>query len=314
MTTKIVHEWSKQALFAKAQLYAEAMSDNADSDWQFGLWSALTLEVLLRSSIANVSPALVADNQDWTNILYGLGVSPKKPKFVPKSATATDLVIRAEELIADFTREHASFCISHFARRNSELHTGNMSFSNIGSSTWLPTFYSACSVLLAAQSETLESLFGGEIAKQAEEDISALKDETAKSVKGTINAHKTVWEQKTEQERATAVAQAETASLRHYGHRIPCPACLSVALLQGKASSVPKRTVDDDGISERQVMKPELFSCVACGLKISGYSRLLAAGLGDTFVSTSHYDAVEYFEVDIEEHIRGMMEDDNNEP
>src|SRR5437867_4510486 len=64
------------------------------------------------------------------------------------------------------------------------------------------------------------SLFGSEVAAQAKEDIAALQDETAKSVKGTINAHKTVWEQKTDGDRATAIAQAQTASLRHYGHQI----------------------------------------------------------------------------------------------
>jgi hypothetical protein len=314
MTEKTAHEWSQDALFAKAQLYAQVMAENADSDWQFGLWSALTLEMLVRSAVAKTSPALIADNQDWANVLYGLNVQPKRPKFVPKSAAASDLVVRAEELISDFTREHANFCISHFARRNSEVHTGNMSFTNIGSSTWLPAFYSACSVLLAAQGETLESLFGSEVAAQAAEDIAALQDETAKSVKGTINAHKTVWEQKTNEERATAIAQAQTTSLRHYGHRTPCPACGSTALLQGKAAGIAKRTVDEDGIYERQVMKPEAFYCVACSLKISGYSKLLAAGLGNTFVSTLHYDAIEYFEIDIEKHIRNMMEDDNNEP
>jgi hypothetical protein len=39
-------------------------------------------------------------------------------------------------------------------------------------------------------------------------------------------------------------------------------------------------------------MKPEAFSCVACGLKIAGFSKLLAAGLGNTYILTSHYDAV----------------------
>lgn len=314
MTEKTAHEWSQEALFAKAQLYAETMTENADSDWQFGLWSALTLEMLVRAAVAKTSPVLIADNQDWANVLYGLGIQPKKQKFVPKSAAASDIVLRAEELIPDFTREYANFCVSHFARRNAEVHTGNMSFSNIGTSTWLPMFYSVCGVLLTAQSESLQSLFGAVVATQAAEDIAALRDETAKSVKGTISAHKTVWEQKTDKERATATTQANTASLRHYGHRTPCPACESIALLQGKAAGIAKRTVDDDGIYERQVMKPEAFSCVACGLKISGYSKLLAAGLGNTFVSTSHYDAVEYFEVDIEEHIRSMMQEDNNEP
>ena len=70
MTEKTQHEWSHGALFAKAQLYAQAMTDSADSDWQFGLWSALMLETLLRAAVAIRSPVLNADNQDWNNILY----------------------------------------------------------------------------------------------------------------------------------------------------------------------------------------------------------------------------------------------------
>ena len=60
-------------------------------------------------------------------------------------------------------------------------------------------------------------------------------------------------------------------------------------------------------------MKPEVFGCVACGLRIVGYSKLLAAGLGEPYTATSHYDALDYFEVDIDKRIRSMMEDDNNE-
>lgn len=313
MTKKADHDWSKDALFAKAQLFAESMAQNDDSEWKFGLWSALSLEMLVRSAIAGVSPALLADNQDWANVLYGLGVQPKRAKFVPKSAAVTELLSRAEELVPDFSREHASFCASHFARRNGEVHTGGYPFANVGTSTWLPMFYAVCDVLLKSIGESLESLFGTETAKQALEDIEALRDETAKSVKGTISACKTVWEQKTDEERATASSQAKTASLRHYGHRVNCPACGSTALVQGKAAGEAKRTIVEDGIYERQLMKPEAFSCVACGLKIAGYSKLLAAGLGNTFISTSHYDAVEFFEIDIEERMRSLMEDDNNE-
>jgi hypothetical protein len=313
VTEKIQHEWSQGALFAKAQLFAQAMEDNADSDWQFGLWSSFTLEMLVRASVAAVSPSLVADNQDWNNILYSVGLQPKKAKFVPKTIAFGELVVRAEELVPDFTREHAGFCINHLARRNAELHSGNLIFTSEGSSTWLPAFYSVCDVLLRSISESIETLFSQEIALQAAEDIAALKDDTAKSVKGTINAHKTVWGEKNDEERAAAAAQATTVSLRHYGHRVPCPACGSTALVFGKAASSPKRIVEDDGIQERQVMKPETFSCVACGLKISGFSKLLAAGLGNTFVNTVSYDALEYFEVDIDAHIRNMMEEDNNE-
>lgn len=310
---KSSHEWSKDALFSKAQLYAEAMADNEDTSWQFGLWSAFTLEMLVRALVANTSPVLLADIRDWNNMLYGLGHAPNKQKFVPKSAAISELISRAEDLCAEFTREHANFCASHFARRNSEVHTGNLPFENLGLSSWLPMFYSVCAVLLGAIGESIGSLFDAETSRRANEEIVALKDETANVVKGTIAAHKTVWDQKTDQERSVAMKQAETTSLRHYGHRVSCPSCGSIALLNGKAAGAPKRAVDEDGVVERQVMRPEGFHCVACGLKIAGYSKLLAAGLGDTYLSTSHYDAMEYFEIDLDAHIRSMAEDDNNE-
>jgi len=212
-----------------------------------------------------------------------------------------------------FTREHSNFCASHVARRNSEVHSGNMPFENIGTSSWLPSFFTVCQVLASVIGESLESLFGSVIAEQAKEEIEAQKDDTANAVKGAISAHKTVWSDKTPEEQEQARKQAATVSLRHYGHRVKCPACGSTALLHGKAAGEVKKKVSDDGIIEQQVMRPETFQCVACGLKINGYSKLRAADLGDTYISTSHYDAIEYFEVDLDEHIRDMMADDNNE-
>lgn len=307
------HEWSKDALFKKAQLYAETMTEHEDTAWQFGLWSAFTLEILIRSAISAVSPVLLADSKDWNNILYGLGIPPKKPRFLPKSASITELIIRLEETVPTFTREHANFCAGHFAKRNSEVHGGNLEFELYPSSAWIPMFFSVCEILAASLGESLDNLFGKSVADRAREDIAALNDVNAKSVQGAIDGHRTSWDEKADDERDLARKQAETASLRHYGHRIDCPACKSIALLQGKAAGEARKMVDSDGVVERQVMKPEAFHCVACGLKILGYSKLLAAGLGDTYISTSHYDAMEYFEIDLDEHVRSMMEDDNNE-
>jgi len=310
---KTSHEWSRESLFAKAQLYAEAMFDHQDTNWQFGLWSAFVLEMLIRAAVANVSPVLLADNKDWNNLLHALDKPSKKAKFIAKSASITDLIQRVEDLSDGFTREHSSFCASHIARRNSEVHSGSMPFENIGTSSWLPMFYTVCEILTKTIGESLESLFGDETADQAREEIGALKDGTSNAVKDTIVEHKKVWDGKTADEKEQARKQAATVALRHYGHRVPCPACGSTGLLLGKAAGEARREVVDDGITERQVMRPESFQCVACQLKISGYSKLLASGLGDTYIATSHYDAIEYFQVDIDEHIRSMMEDDNNE-
>jgi len=307
------HEWSKESLFAKAQLYAEVMFENRDSNWQFGLWSAFVVEMLVRAAIANVSPVLLADSRDWNNLLHALDKPIKKQKFVAKSASITELIQRVEDLIDGFTREHSNFCANHLERRNSEVHSGNMPFENIGTASWLPSFFNVSQILANEIGESLESLFGNEVAVEAKEEISALKDDAANAVKGIIDAHKTVWRDKNSEEKEEAQKQAATVSLRHYGHRVNCPACGSTALLQGKPAGEAKKEISDDGITERQVMRPETFQCVACGLKINGYSKLRAADLGDTFTSTSYYDALEYFNVDLDEHIRDMMADDNNE-
>lgn len=312
MTAKTTHEWSKESYLAKSELYAEAMQANS-TDWQYGLWSTFLLEMLIRASVSATSPALVADNSDWNNVLYALGRTPKKGKFVPRTAAITELIARAEELIPEFTREHANFCATHFSRRNSELHSGNLPFEGSSSSSWRPHFFAVCDVLLVHCDTTLETLFGAAGAAEARDDISALNDEAAKSVLGTINAHKVVWTAKSEPDKKTALHQAATASLRHYGHRVKCPSCTATALVHGKAMGVAKTSTNEDGIVERQTMKPEDFYCIACGLKITGYSKLLACGLGESYISTSHYDALEYFSIDVNQLARSLWEDDNNE-
>lgn len=46
---------------------------------------------------------------------------------------------------------------------------------------------------------------------------------------------------------------------------------------------------------QKQMMLPSEFECVACGLKISGLSKLSACGLGDAFTSTSIMTPAEFF-------------------
>lgn len=313
-TTRTPHEWSKDALFSKAQRYAEEMFENEHGDWKFGFWSALTLEMLIRSALSNISPTLVAEGKDWNNLLYAVGHDPNVQKFTPKSADISGLLKRSESVFPDFTREMLNFCVSHINRRNGELHSGSIPFDGLGTSVWLPMFYTVALTLLTQIGESIESLFGADEADEIYAHIQALKDEAAKSVKGTINAHKTIWDEKDGAEKEKLMKQAETLSTRHHGHRISCPSCDNVALVFGSNSGAPKTIVDEDGVIEKQTMRPASFECVACGLKISGYSKLVACGLGDTFTSTTHYDATEYFDIDIEEEFRGMMGEDNNEP
>ena len=55
MATKTPHEWSSEALLTKAERYAELMLEQDREEWQFGFWSALCLEMILRGAVAKTS-------------------------------------------------------------------------------------------------------------------------------------------------------------------------------------------------------------------------------------------------------------------
>jgi hypothetical protein len=313
MATKTPHEWSSKALLTKAERYAELMLEQDRDEWLFGFWSALCLEMILRGAVAHVSPVLLADGKDWNNTLFALEKKGLTGKLSPKSIDATEVISRLEALVTGFNREIANFCTLHLQRRNAELHSGSLPFDSLNTSTWLPQFYVACNLLLSSQGSSIEALFGSDEVKTAETLIEAVKDEAAKSVKGTINAHKTIWEDKSPEEREKMNRQAESVSLRVYGHRVNCPACQSTALLHGSLAGAESSTFKDGLIVVRQPMLPSSFECKACGLKIVGYSKLNACGLGGTFTSTSYTDPVDYFEDDIRDRFSGI-EEDNNEP
>ena len=308
------HEWSKEAFFAKAQRYVEEMLSNDPSEWQFGFWSALALEMMVKAALASISPTLIADGKEWNNVLFAAGRQPNQKKFSPKSADLTVLLANLESAFPEFTKEMLDFSVAHANKRNSEIHSGALPFDDLGTSSWLPRFYLVCEFLLAQMGETLDSLLDSETAEEAREHIKAYKDEAAKVVKQNINAHKTIWDELEPDEKTEKEGQAKNAAMRYWGHRVKCPSCGCIALLHGSPAGVPKKEVGDDEIVEKQRMLPASLECVACGLKVMGYSKLIACGLGDAFVSESSYSPIEYFDISMPDEHENMMDEDFNEP
>jgi hypothetical protein len=307
--------WNVDALVAKAQRYAEKMLVTPRDDWEFALWSSLTLEFLLRADLADYSPALLADTKDVNNLLSAIGIQPKVKKFIPKSIGTKDVIDRLGAVYPEFISELSGFSHRHTTQRNAELHSGQAAFEGIKHSTWLPLYYQTCKVLVADLNRDLADIFGKEEAKTAEKLIAALADDAAKAVRATINAHQTVWDKKDKEERDKASAIATLWATKHAGHRVKCPACKSDAIVTGDSISVPQKTISGDIITEKQEYLPSKFECIACGMKIVGLSQLTAAGLGDVYVQTQSYDAGEYYAPaeEEEEEEWHSFEPDNND-
>ena len=305
------HPWDSFALFAKAQQYADIMKLQDHDDWKYGFWSALTLELVARSALSKTSPVLLAELKNWNHIYFALGNQPNERKYKPRSIGTSEVFNRIESIHPTFTREQNSFCVLHMERRNSEVHSGDLAFDGIGTSTWLAKFYLVCDILTKIIGESLETLFGIGESQKAKILIEAHDDENAKTVNKTVNAYKTIWENKTVEERETLAKQAGLVATKHHGHRVNCPACQTTGLLQGSPVGSPAQSIENDLVIEKQPMLPSQFECVACGLKVAGFSKLNACDLGDSFTSKSQYDAVEFFGIEPSEW--DGFEDDNNE-
>jgi len=304
------HSWSKDALLAKAQRFAEEMLKNQEDDWQFALWSTLVLELLGRAALAEVSPALLADEKDWNNLYFSLGFEPTAKKFTPKSIDVTNVFRRLRDILPRFTPELEGFATQHMMHRNEELHAGSTPFDSL-KTTWLPLYYQTCTVLMESLGEKLDLLLGKERASAATNMITAFYDESAKEVLKLVAACKTTWEAKSDPERVELFQQASVWAKRLDGHRVSCPSCNSNALVTGSAIAAPLTRLDDGLIVETQQYLPSKFECVACKLKISGLSKLTACGLGNPYKATSTYDPVDYYAPNDD---YAGFEDDNNEP
>lgn len=285
--------WTAEALFAKALLYVGEMESHTTDDWQHRLWASLSLELIARAALAKISPTLLADGKNWRNVHYALGHETTAKKFVPLSIGIKEVLDIFSELTPAFTKELKDACVEQCGHRNAELHSGENVFASSGTSSWLPHYYASCKVFLESMGKSLDDLFTD--VSLAERLINSIQDTAAKSVGKDIDTHQKIWQEKGGEEQAVSTQQATAWASRQAGHRVTCPACHNPALVRGKGQGSVATEIGQDEVVQKQTMLPSTFECIGCGLKISGFSKLFACGLGDAFTATTTLSTAEYF-------------------
>lgn len=298
------HPWSSEALFAKALVYIEEMETYSPTDRRFGLSSCFALELLARAALAHISPTLIAKTGNWREIHYALGHPSTKKDGPPISATTTAVISILQELLPSFSEELKNFSVIHCNRRNAELHSGETPFDGMDNAAWLPKFYATCSVFLKFMGKELSDFFSHPLAVVAM--IDTLQETATEAVRQQIEAQRQIWNSKTADDRRTLQAQALVWATRHTGHRVDCPACGSTGIIRGSGQGpVTARIADDkDEVVQKQTMLPSSFECIACGLRISGWSKLSACGLGSLFTATTTLSPAEFFELHTDEELQ----------
>jgi predicted RNA-binding Zn-ribbon protein involved in translation (DUF1610 family) len=299
--------WERDPLWAKARLYFERAFDEPRDDPRFGLWCSLGLELLARAAVASVSPTLLAEpDKEHKFLLHALKRGSQTTP--PRSIGTAQVFNLCKTLFDGFTKADLSLALALANRRNDELHTGGAPFDEFPPKDWITAFYRICRALTKAMGESLESLFGTDEAKVAEQILEDTQTEVRQRVENTIAAHRKVFEAKLQADRKAAAENAEKEGARlafERHHRVKCPACGSVATVQGEPFGREIVTHEEGNIKVQQPVSPHTFACPACGLKLQGYAELDAAQLGGHYTRTTNYSPEDYY---------GLVDAENIDP
>jgi len=287
--------WEREPLFLKAKLFFEKGFDEDKESPFFGLWCAMGLELLARSAVASVSPTLLAEpDPSHQNLLHALNLGSGSKK----SLITTQVLSLCKTLITDFTEHHRTISLAIISKRNEELHTGSAAFEDYSTSQWIANLYKCCKILSEFQGESLNSLLGDEIEKEANMILSEVETEVIGKTNSLIASHKKVFENKTEEDRKILAEESVKNSdkLAYRGHhRVNCPSCNSLATVIGEPYGKENIETKIDEIIVRQSILPTKFHCIACELKMSGYNALNAANLPSHYTRRTTYSPEEYF-------------------
>lgn len=301
MSKRISPAFSSEALLSKSKIYMSrglrAKNEGVLDEYQ--LWASLALELLAKSSLSTIHPALVADPTHYQSLFSACG-HPLSPDV--KTITAKTLFERISHISKAFDKRIQKFCEQQALRRNSEIHSGESPFSGMSPDTWEAKFWHAAYTLLDIQGKELEQWLGADQAqapKQLLEDAcKAISMMVQTRIDHALEDFKST--HKNEKKRENLIETSKNARpWGHYDkfdysvdcyHLHECPACGGMGVMGG--------TLYDEEISDDQdphdlfteyvdiTYATEEFVCLVCGLHLHGTQEISASSLPDEFHET----------------------------
>lgn len=278
--------WDYASLYAKAQLYfSRAASHPQADDDEFGIWSLLGLEFLLRAPLARVHPTLLAA-PEGDSILSAVGINIGKE---PKSVLSHSVISRLQHVVPGFDSDRAADATVLMNLRNAELHTGASAVANAPTEFWLPRLLRVVEVLCQHLEVDIEQLLGEEVVKQARGLVAEEDKRVVQDVKTRINRAKAFFEGLQPEEVSARRAQILTLK----STAVDCPACGSKIPQETENVRNTNERLEDDNIVWDAIYIAKSLSCPVCGLKLESTAEMAAAGLPQQFttsVGESLYD------------------------
>ena len=283
--------FERDALFAKSIVFITRALAHRDGNRQdeFQLWAALALELLGKSALAAIHPALIADPQSADSMFAACG---RPISTTEKTITGKTVFARLRHLDKKFDEKTEKFCNAIAMRRNEELHSGKAPFAAFRHDAWLRKYWETCSVILAMQNSSLKEWIGPGEAAGADSIVSKAITAREHAVLARIGAAKESFTKKHSGDTLAALrAIPWPFGPPTLGSQLEqdeqCPACGFTARLgfDQVAEGLLEQmyTEDDEPGSWLELVAvsyaADEFACSACGLHLEGRDELAAANL-----------------------------------
>lgn len=301
MTTNTNPALQAEALFSKSQAYiSKGLRAKAQKELEeYQLWASMALELLAKSSLSQIHPALVADPTHYQSLFAACGVSVS-PEI--KTITAKTLFLRLSHISKTFDTRVKEFCEQLALRRNSEIHSGESPFSGMKADAWEKKYWHAISVVLSMQSKDLDEWLGAEDSKAPKKILENAELAVQMAVQTRIAHKKEDFEEQHKNKKKRDELIEQSKNIRYWEHwkefeysvdgyeLNDCPSCGASGILGGVLwhEEVSDEYDEYDPYVEfvEKTYSAEEFICPTCGLHLSGTRELAVTKLPEEFYET----------------------------
>lgn len=130
------------SLFNKSRQFVgkSVEARNAGQLGECQLWAANALELLAKSTLAKIHPALVAAPQNDKSLLAACGVAAQSGFKNYRTINAKTAYTRIHRLSGSNSTFDHEFCSDIAERRSAELHSGETPYLDMKLDDWLPQY------------------------------------------------------------------------------------------------------------------------------------------------------------------------------
>ena len=308
-TPYIATEFDSEALYQKAKLYINKYENTNKTDSWRTFWMVLSLEFLLRSSLAKISPVLVADNKHEISLLAAVGRRYSSDPL--KSIGVGQVIDRIKNIQFDgFTDDIAKKSRTLMELRNDELHSGVSRFCDEKKSV-ISDYYTISNILLKFLDKPIDKFFEPSEYSLVKIYLKNIDADVKKRVDAQLIYRQEEYNALTKATQDDRIKNSISVRDTNKPYKTTkCLACNNDVLIEGKLLKVESEKMEDGMVKQTILCVPDSLKCYCCEFHLDNINEFKALNLADAFNYDLEIDPVEHYNIDIGAYIDDDMLDE----